>query len=94
MSNENSDQLGGFILGLFLGAAIGATAAVLVAPQSGRKTRKRIGKAAVGTRKRIGKAAVDLRKTTEDRWDEFSEEVKGRVDDAISGARKRLGAGG
>ena len=93
MTNEQQDQLAGFLAGLLLGAAVGATAAILTAPQSGRKTRKSLGKAAVGTRKRIGKAAVEIRRNTEDRWDELAEEVKGRVDDAISGARKKLGAG-
>ena len=93
MNNGNHDQLAGFLAGLLVGAAIGATAAILTAPQSGRKTRRHIGKAAVGTRKRIGKAAVGIRKSTEDRWDEFTDEVKGRMDEAITGARKKLGAG-
>jgi gas vesicle protein len=93
MNDGNHDQLAGFLAGLLVGAAIGATAAILAAPQSGRKTRRNIGKAAVGTRKRIGKAAVGIRKGTEDRWDEFTDEVKGRVDEAITGARKKLGAG-
>ena len=80
MSNEHQDQLVGFVAGLILGAAIGATAALLTAPQSGKRTRKR-----------LGKAAVEIRKTTGDRWDDLADEVKGRVDEAISGARKRLG---
>jgi len=57
MNEGQQDQLVGFIAGLLLGAVVGATAAILTAPQSGRKTRRRIGKAAVGTRKRIEKAA-------------------------------------
>jgi gas vesicle protein len=82
MSQGNTDQLTGFVAGLLLGTLIGATAAYLTAPQSGKKTRKRLGKAAVG-----------IRKSGVDRWDELAEEVKDRVDDAISGARKKLGSG-
>ena len=79
MSENNGDQLVGFVAGLMLGAAIGATAALLSAPQSGRRTRKRIGKAAVG-----------IKKSTGDRWDEVSEDVRTRVDEVLSGAKKRL----
>ena len=82
MDSAQQDQLFGFVAGLILGAAIGATAAYLTAPQSGRRTRRRLGKAAYGVRRRTG-----------DRWDDLAEEVKGRVDEAISGARKRLNAG-
>ena len=79
MSQGRNDLLGGLIAGLLLGALIGASAAVLTAPDSGRKTRKR-----------LGKAAVRLRKQSGNRWDDLAEEVKERVDEAIDGARKRL----
>lgn len=82
MSQDSNDQLAGFIVGLLLGTMIGATAAYLTAPQSGKKTRKR-----------IGKTAVRVRKNSADRWDELAEDVKDRVDDAISGARKKIGSG-
>ncbi len=79
MSDGSEDQLVGFVAGLLLGAAIGATAALLSAPQSGRRTRKK-----------IGRAAVELRKSTGDRWDEVAEDVRTRVDEVLKGARKRL----
>ena len=79
MNEGYEDQLVGFVAGLMLGAAIGATAALLSAPQSGRKTRKR-----------LGKKATELKKNTGDRWDEVADEVRTRVDDALQGARKRL----
>lgn len=67
------------IAGLALGAVIGAGLALLTAPDSGRKTRHR------------------LRRTTDrlkggagDRWDDFAEDMKGRVDDAVRAASKRL----
>jgi gas vesicle protein len=82
MSDGQQDQLVGFVTGLLLGAAIGASVAFLTAPQSGSRTRKKLGKTAKG-----------LRKSTTDRWDDLAEDVKDRVDDALSGARKHLSNG-
>jgi len=81
MSDGSHDQLTGFLAGLLLGAAVGATAAILTAPQSGKRTRKRLVKTASG-----------IKKTTGDRWDDVAEDVKSKVDEAITGARKRLGS--
>ena len=81
MSEGSEEQLVGFMAGLLLGAAIGATAALLSATQSGRRTRRKIGKAAVG-----------IRKSTGDRFDEVAEDVRTRVEDVLKGARQRLGS--
>ena len=80
MSDGHEDQLVGFVAGLLLGAAIGATAALLSAPQSGRRTRRK-----------IGRAALEIRKSTGDRWDEVADDVRTRVDEALQIARKRIG---
>jgi gas vesicle protein len=82
MSEGQQDQLVGFVTGLLLGAAIGATVAFLTAPQSGSRTRKKLGKTARG-----------IRRNTTDRWDDLADDVKSRVDDALSGARKHLSNG-
>lgn len=79
MEYENDGQLLNFVSGLLLGAAIGAGFALLTAPQSGRRTRRK-----------IRRAAGDVRHDAEDRWDELAEDVKARVDDAVQGARSRL----
>ena len=81
MSDGHEDQLVGFVAGLLLGAAIGTTVALLSAPQSGRRTRRR-----------LGRAAVEIKRSTGDRWDDVSEEVRDRVDEVLKGARKRLGS--
>ena len=81
MSDGHEDKLVGFVAGLLLGAAIGATAALLSAPQSGRRTRRK-----------LGRAAVEIRKSSGDRWDDVAEEVRNRVDEALQGARKRFGS--
>ena len=82
MTEGHEEQLVGFVAGLLLGAAIGATAALLSAPQTGRRTRRR-----------LGRAAMDIRKTTGDRWEDVAEEVRTRVDEVLQGARDRIGNG-
>jgi len=79
MDYDHEAQILNFISGLFLGAIIGAGVAMLTAPQSGRRTRRRIRKAAGG-----------FRDTAAERWDDLAEDVKVRVDDALHGARKKL----
>lgn len=81
MSDGHEEQLVGFVAGLLLGAAIGATAALLSAPQSGRRTRRR-----------IGRAATEIRRSTGDRFEDVATEVRGRVDEVLRGARSRLGS--
>jgi len=82
MSDGHEDQLVGFVAGLLFGAAIGATAALLSAPQSGRRTRRR-----------LGRAAMEIKRSTGDRWEDVAEEVRARVDEVLQGARDRLGTG-
>ena len=80
--DEHSSQVVNFVSGLVLGAVLGAGVALLTAPESGRRTRRR-----------IRRAATDVRETATDRWDELADDVKGRVDDALKGARKRFPTG-
>ena len=80
MEYESSEsRVSTLVTGLLLGAVIGAGLALLTAPESGRKTRRRI-------RRTTGR----LRGGAGDRWEEFAEDVKGRVDDAVRAASKRL----
>lgn len=69
----------GFVSGLLLGAMIGAGIALLAAPEPGRKTRKR-----------LRRAAVDIKKTAEDRLDDLADEMKDKVDEVVKGARTRF----
>lgn len=81
MEYDQEAQVFNFVSGLFLGAVIGAGVALLAAPHSGRRTRRR-----------IRKVAGDLKHTASDRWDELADDVKERVDEAIQVAKKRLPA--
>jgi gas vesicle protein len=79
MEYEDGTRTQDFLTGLLLGAAIGACVALMAAPQSGNRTRRKI--------KRV---AGSLTEGAHDRIDDFAEDVKARVDDAVKGARKRI----
>jgi gas vesicle protein len=79
MDQDHERQVANFISGLLLGAVIGAGVALLTAPRAGRRTRKR-----------LRRAAVDMRETASDRFDQLAEEVKGKVDEVVRGARGRF----
>jgi len=79
MEYDDDTRLFNFAVGLLCGAAIGAGVALVMAPASGKKTRRR-----------IERAAGDLRETAEHRWEEMADEVRDRVEEALDGARKRF----
>jgi len=81
MEYDVEARVANFIAGVLVGAVVGASAALLLAPQTGRRTRRRISKVASGM-------ATDAT----DRWDSLSEDVKDRVDDAVTVTRKRIRA--
>lgn len=81
MEYDHETQVVNFVAGLALGAIIGASVALLAAPESGRRTRRK-----------IKRAADDIRSGASDRLEDLADEVKGRVDDAFAGARKRIGS--
>jgi len=78
--DERSAQVMNFISGLVLGAVIGAGVALLTAPETGRRTRRK-----------LARVATDARGSASDRWEDLADDVKGRVDEAVQGARKRFG---
>jgi gas vesicle protein len=77
MDQDQNRQAVSFVSGLLLGAIIGAGVAYLTAPQPGKKTRKRLKRAAVG-----------VRDSASERLDDLADEVKGKVDEVIKGARE------
>lgn len=79
MDHDHERQVTNFISGLLLGAIIGAGVALLTAPRPGRKTRKR-----------LKRAASNARHTVTDRLDQLADEAKGKVDDVVKSARGRL----
>ena len=57
-----------FISGLLLGTAIGAGVTLLLAPQSGRRTRRA-----------LVRSMEDVADTAVDRWDDVTDEVRSAV---------------
>ena len=74
MSNRGS----GFFLGLVLGAVVGATLAILFAPQEGEKTRNL-----------LLEQGEDIRKRTEGTLDQVSGQLRERMNDALSSGREK-----
>ncbi len=68
-----------FVSGFLLGAVVGAGIALLMAPEAGNRTRRR-----------IRRVAGELKETATDQLDDFADDVKSRVDDAVRGARKKF----
>lgn len=79
MESSDERQALSFVSGLVLGAVIGAGVAILAAPQPGRKTRKK-----------LKKAAHRARGQTTNRLDELATELKLRVDETVAATRDRL----
>jgi gas vesicle protein len=79
MEYDDDGRLFNFFAGLICGLTIGAGVALVLAPDSGKKTRKR-----------IQRAAGDLRETAADRWEELAEDVRDRVEEVLEGARSRF----
>lgn len=79
MDQDHERQVANFISGLLLGTVIGAGVALLTAPRPGRKTRRRLKRAAEG-----------VRDTASDRLDQLADEVKGKVDEVVKSARDRF----
>jgi gas vesicle protein len=79
MDYEQDAHSAVFVSGFLLGAIVGAGIALLAAPQAGTRTRRRI-------RKAVG----EIKTSARDQWDDLAEDVKGRVDDAVQGARDRF----
>ena len=68
-----------FIAGFVLGAVVGAGVALLMAPEAGNRTRRT-----------IRRVAGELKESATDQLDDFADDVRSRVDEAVRGARKRF----
>lgn len=79
MEFEQDTNAVSFMSGLILGAVLGAGIALLTAPDSGNRTRRR-----------IRRVATDAKESAGDQLEDFAEDVKRRVDDAVESTRKRF----
>ncbi len=79
MEYEQNANAVSFVSGLILGAVLGVGIALLTAPDSGHRTRRR-----------IGRVATDAKHSAADQLEDLAEDVKRRVDDAVHATRKRF----
>jgi gas vesicle protein len=79
MEYEEEARRFNFVVGVVCGALVGAGVALVLAPYSGRNTRRR-----------IQRVAGDLKETAADRWEEISDERTGRVEEALGVDRGKL----
>lgn len=70
----------GFFFGLVLGMVVGATLAILFAPQEGEKTRNV-----------LLEQGLELRKRTEGTLDQLSGQARERFNDALASGREQYG---
>lgn len=82
-----------FIVGVAIGAILGAGVALLLAPQAGRKTRKRLRRTAEEwgetAGERLQSAASDVRRVAEDAR-KAAERSGDRVKDSVKKGRQKL----
>ncbi len=76
------------VASFLIGGAVGAVTGMLVAPQSGKKTRKEIGKNVDQARKDLNKQYADIKKDLESEVQEKTKELnklKKKVKDQVNG---------
>ena len=77
MSDNGSSETGAFLAGFIVGGLVGAATALILAPQSGERTRTQIREKSIELRDRAEDLAEDARL----RADEAAEEARRRADD-------------
>jgi gas vesicle protein len=95
---NNNNQLGGFLAGLLVGGLVGAGMMLLLAPQSGKRTRANIQQKSIELRDQMTKtahtASTQIRKKARQVTDDVQEQagdLQQRGQDAIDEQRDHLG---
>ena len=91
MSEERGYSVSAIALGFILGGALGASLAILFAPESGRRTRERLRDLAAGVRDKTMDVSDGLRDTAEDvleRSREVFEEKKAILSAAVQAGKE------
>lgn len=84
-------SIGKFFTGVAIGAAIGAIAGILLAPQSGEETRESIGTLAKGVAKKTDKTVRDIQEKADSIVSDLQEkgdEIIGKIQDLIDRQRE------
>jgi len=83
--NENESDLGAFLAGFVMGALVGAATALILAPQSGRATRERLGTLGTDIRQAGEQTFDQVRQSA----DSYSREYRERAGTIIADTRSR-----
>ena len=90
MANQQDNQAGTFIIGALLGGAVGAVAALLLAPKSGRDLRQDIAERSEDiVDKAQGYFKEDVMPADEEDADDFVNEGRLRAERIVTSARKQ-----
>jgi len=85
----SKNRSGSFVGGLLLGSAVGTVVGLLIAPRSGRETRKLLQKSAEA----LPELAEDLSATVQCRADQLSESAGRSWDDTLFRLKEAIAAG-
>jgi gas vesicle protein len=85
MSDNGGSETGAFLAGFLVGGLVGAATALILAPQSGERTRTQIREKGIELRDR----AEDLAEDARVRAERLAEEAQLRAEEAVGEARKR-----
>jgi gas vesicle protein len=86
MSENNNNDLGAFLAGFIIGSLVGAAAALILAPQSGRETRDQLVDKSSTFRDRAGQYGHEYR----EKAGSYLADARLRVTDASSQAQERI----
>ena len=89
MADKNNGNGGLFVVGVLVGSAIGAVAGLLVAPRSGKETRRILRKSAQA----LPELAEDLTTTMQLQADRLSESARRNWDDTLMRLKEAVTAG-
>ena len=101
---QGSNNFGGFIAGLLIGALAGAATMLLMAPQSGEETRRQISEKTGELKDRVAETADEARQRAASKMDdvrgrvgemqqrgqEMLEEQRTRVTDAVEAGKQSM----
>lgn len=90
MAHEEHPSGLAFVLGFTFGLAVGAGAAILLAPQSGRRTRRAIQRAAEDWRDSATEKWRDVRDETRGKWTEARSQAEETARRSAARARERI----
>ena len=88
--SDNTSNNGGMMMGFLVGTALGAGLALLLAPNTGQETRRRLGVAAQGVGDNARSMFGDARQEMKD----GIEDVKGKLEDGKNRLAEGLGSMG